>query len=68
MKRLSAPFRWLLTSVPAGCTCLALGCAMLIAGYPTHLNDHNIFLLSSLLLILTGAAIIVTAVRRKSKY
>ena len=66
MKKLS--FRHLLSSVSAGCVMLTLGCVMLIAGYPTHLNDSNLFLLASLAVILAGAVIIVTAVRRKSKY
>ena len=68
MNRLSASFRCLFASVTAGCGWLALGCLMLVVGYPTHLNDSNIWLLFSLLIILAGAAIIVAAYRRRSKY
>ena len=55
-------------SVKSGILLLTLGCVLIMVGYPTHLNEHNLFLLLSLALVLSGAAMAVMAYKRRSRY
>ena len=44
------------------------GVALLLLGYPTHLNDHNAWLLSCVVVVAVGAVLSVVAMKHRGRY
>ena len=51
-----------------GLPLMLLGCGLLGVGYPTKMNDHNWYLLLSLLAVVLGIVLYVADKKRNSKY
>ena len=59
MKKRILRWSWALT---------ALGCAMILVGFPTHLIDNNSYILVCLALVLGGAVTWVVRKKLDSRY
>lgn len=57
--------KWILK---CGGPLIFIGFAMLIAGYPSHFNDHNAYLFGCILFVVAGVVLLVLAAKRRSKY
>ena len=51
-----------------GIPMILAGTVMLGVGFPTHLNDHNAYLVACCIIVVAGVAIWVADVKRRSKY